>query len=120
MVKAMPCFICAPRPSMAIFRPEQAMSASLSIPVTGHPKPIYESIGGRFSDIATHFPNRVAVTSGPLSWTYSELEDHSNAIASKVLDLSDEHAKTVALLMEQDAPLVAATLGVLKAGKIYL
>jgi len=105
---------------MAIFRPEQAMSASLSIPVTGHPKPIYESIGGRFSDIATHFPNRVAVTSGPLSWTYSELEDHSNAIASKVLDLSDEHAKTVALLMKQDAPLVAATLGVLKAGKIYL
>ena len=105
---------------MAISPPEQAMNATLSIADTDNSPRLCESIGARFSDVASRFPGRIVLSSGSISWTYSELEDDSNAIASTVLELSNEGTKTVALLLKHDAPLVAAILGVLKAGKIYV
>ena len=52
-------------------------------------------------------------------WTYAELDQRSNLIAGKILDQFGETPGSVALLMQHDAPLIAAILGALKANKIY-
>ena len=82
----------------------------------------------RFAQVVSRFPNRVAVSTPNTQWTYSELDDYSDVLACEIIDRvgvvsSPAQAmagEPVALLMEHAAPLIAAILGVLKAGKIYL
>jgi len=86
------------------------------------------TIPGRFAQVVSRFPNRVAVSTPNTQWTYSELDDYSDVLACEIIDRvgvvsSPAQAmagEPVALLMEHAAPLIAAILGVLKAGKIYL
>lgn len=54
------------------------------------------------------------------SWTYAELDRWSNAVAHAVLRAVGPGPGQVALLFDQGAPNVAATLGILKAGKSYV
>lgn len=78
-----------------------------------------ESIPSRFARIASLFAGRTAVSAPGADWTYAELDRRSNFIASEILDRLGENSEPVALLMEHDAPLIAAILGALKANKIY-
>ena len=50
----------------------------------------------------------------------SDLNDAANRIAHAILRQRGAGAETIALLFEQGAPVIAAILGVLKAGKIYV
>jgi amino acid adenylation domain-containing protein len=79
-----------------------------------------ESIPSRFARVAASFAGRTAVLAHDAEWTYAELAARSSAVAGKILNRLDEKSEPVALFMEHGAPLVAAILGVLKAGKIYL
>ena len=78
------------------------------------------TISGRFAQVVSRFPNRVAVSAADTQWTYSELDAYSSVLAREVIDRAGVVSEPVALLMEHAAPLIAAILGVLKAGKIYL
>jgi amino acid adenylation domain-containing protein len=79
-----------------------------------------ESIASRFDRVASRFPERTAISAPGAKWTYAELSQRTNFIAGQLLNRLGDKSQPVALLMEHGAPLIAAILAVLKAGKIYL
>lgn len=70
-----------------------------------------------FAEQARSTPDKLAVAGGDRELTYAELEAGANTYAHEILALGGRHPGRVALLMDDDARLVAATLGVMKAGK---
>ena len=81
---------------------------------------IEQSIGDRFEEQVRRYPDRLAVKSAGDGWTYAELNRNANRIAHAILAARGTGEEPVALLLEQGALLVAAILGVLKAGKVYV
>jgi len=80
---------------------------------------VEQSIPERFEKVVQLYPSRLAVEAGNRSLTYDELNKIANRVAQAILDQSGERAEPIALLLEHDAPMIAAILGVLKAGKIF-
>ena len=78
------------------------------------------SIPKRFEKIVRTHPNRIAVKSKNHVLTYEDLNTLSNRIAHDIFARYGADHEPVALLLENDAPMIAAILGVLKAGKIYV
>ena len=79
------------------------------------------SVTGRFEELADKFPGRIAVRTASRESTYDALNRTANRIARAILAMDDEVEQRVALLLEQDEPLLmAAILGILKAGKTYV
>jgi amino acid adenylation domain-containing protein len=82
---------------------------------------VEQSIPARFEQQARLYPERVAVKSRRHRLTYGELEQQANRIAHAVLAGQRKgDDELIAVLLDHDAPVIAAILGVLKAGKIYL
>ena len=81
---------------------------------------IEQSIPERFEKIVRQHPKRIAVKTHHHSLTYDELNKAANRIARAILARVGEGQEPVALLFEHGAPIVAAILGILKAGKIYV
>ncbi len=81
---------------------------------------IEQSIPRRFEKIARLYPDRVAVKTNKRALTYDDLNNAANLVAAAVLERADEGDEPVALLLENDAPMIAARLGVLKSGKPYV
>ena len=65
-------------------------------------------------------PERTAVSDGLNSLTYDQLNRWSNRIAHAILLVLGDAEEPVAILFRQSAEAIAATLGTLKAGKIYV
>src|SRR5688500_3225341 len=81
---------------------------------------IEQSIPARFDRVATRYADRRAVKDGTLELTYGELNRAANRIARAMPARSGQGDQPVALLLGHGASLVAAILGVLKAGRIYV
>ena len=73
-----------------------------------------------FSQTAAKFPNRTAVTAEDTTWTYAQLDRHSDTIAHALITAGVLPGHFVGICMERRAPLIAALLGILKAGAAYL
>jgi len=78
------------------------------------------SIPARFEKIVRMYPDRIAVKSKDLTLTYEELNKTANRIARAILAHLGEGEEPVALLLQHEASLIAAILGILKAGKFYV
>ena len=78
------------------------------------------SILDRFEDVVGRYPDRVAVKTRSHALTYDALNRAANRVAHAILARRGAGPEPIALLLEKDAPLVAAILAVLKAGKIFL
>jgi acyl-coenzyme A synthetase/AMP-(fatty) acid ligase/acyl carrier protein len=78
---------------------------------------VEQSIPERFEKIADKFPDRIAVKSSEKEFTYANLNRSANRIAHLILARLGRRAGCVALIFENGAPLMAAMLGALKAGK---
>jgi amino acid adenylation domain-containing protein len=81
---------------------------------------IAQSIPERFEKIVDRYPDRLAVKTRGHSVTYGELNRAANRLAQALLAARGGRQEPVAVLMEHDAPVVAAILGSLKAGKVYV
>jgi amino acid adenylation domain-containing protein len=81
---------------------------------------IEQSIPKRFEQQVIQYPQHLAVKTKRHALTYQALNQHSNRIAHSILEKRGEGEETVLLLCDHGAPLIAAILGVLKAGKIYV
>ncbi len=81
---------------------------------------IEQSISSRFAEQVRKYPDNIAVHTKNYHWTYRELDDYSNLIAQELLKTTRTEGEKIALLFEHDAPMIAAILGVLKAGKTYI
>ena len=81
---------------------------------------INQSIVDRFEQqVATH-PERLAVKTKGEEFTYDALNKMANRVARAILERLNPKEKTVALLFLPGAHIVAALLGILKTGKIYV
>ena len=81
---------------------------------------INQSIVSRFEAQVLNFPRRVAIKSNNHEITYDELNRSANVVAHTILSEVGEEKNTVALMFEQGVNSIAATIGALKAGKVYL
>ncbi|MBI5100062.1 MAG: amino acid adenylation domain-containing protein, partial [Nitrospirae bacterium] len=81
---------------------------------------IDQSITERFEQQARAYPHRIAVKSGGQPVTYGELNGLANRIARTILSQRCVREDPIALLIEQGVMMIAAILGVLKTGKIYV
>jgi amino acid adenylation domain-containing protein len=79
-----------------------------------------ESLIAAFERVATTFPSRIAVGSDVWEPTYRELNETANRLAHRLIACGVASGDRVAILMSHDAPLVAAVLGILKAGSIVV
>jgi amino acid adenylation domain-containing protein len=116
--------------------PEQATLPSDNAPPPrrhppDHPRPtnpfiefaaeeVEQSIPARFERQVDRYPDRRAIKVGPHQLTYAELNRAANRVARAILARTGHEQEPVALLLEHGASLIAAILGALKAGKIYL
>ena len=66
------------------------------------------------------YPKRLAVKTRSHQFTYDELNRAANRLAHAILARRGGGSEPVALVLEHGAPLIVATLGVLKAGKISM
>ncbi|HEX7184604.1 MAG TPA: amino acid adenylation domain-containing protein [Thermoanaerobaculia bacterium] len=73
-----------------------------------------------FEAAADRWPEALAVTGGVRSLRYGELEALSNRIARRLRALGAGPEARVGVCLERSPELIAATLGVLKAGGAYL
>jgi amino acid adenylation domain-containing protein len=81
---------------------------------------IERSIPARFEEQVRRDPKQLAVQASRQQWTYEELNERANRIAHALIGLRGPGAERVAILLDHDAPMLAAILGVLKAGKTYV
>jgi amino acid adenylation domain-containing protein len=101
---------------MASVRRPAAMAPSFT---RFDPAALDQSIPDRFERQVRQRPARLAVQSHTHTWSYETLNLAANRVARALVDARGTEAEPVALLIAQGAPLVAAILGVLKAGKFY-
>jgi amino acid adenylation domain-containing protein len=81
---------------------------------------IEQSIPDRFEQVVREYSDRIAVKTGNRSLSYDELNRAANRVANTLLKVRGEGTEPVALHLDHGADLIAAMLGVLKAGKILL
>lgn len=81
---------------------------------------IEQSIASRFEQQVRIHANRLAVKTRKHTLSYAELDRSASVIAGAVLEALGDDEVPVALLFEQGAPLIAAILASLKAGKMYV
>ncbi|NLY01230.1 MAG: amino acid adenylation domain-containing protein, partial [Rhodopirellula sp.] len=73
-----------------------------------------------FSARAAERPDALAVASDDLTWCYGELEERTNRLANYLVAAGVGPNVVVAVLIDRSPPMIAAILGVLKAGGAYL
>ncbi len=81
---------------------------------------VEQSIPARFERQVSRYPDRRAIKAGTQELTYGELNRVANRVARAVLAMEIPPDEPVALLLDHGPSLIAAILGVLKAGRIYL
>jgi acyl-coenzyme A synthetase/AMP-(fatty) acid ligase/acyl carrier protein len=98
----------------SITAPASELSTRVSAPES------YRSIAEQFAVIAAMHAERMAVCTEFHQFTYARIDAASNTIACAILDLQPSSPAPVALMLEHDAPLIAAILAVLKTGRPYV
>ncbi|WP_328960661.1 amino acid adenylation domain-containing protein [Streptomyces virginiae] len=82
--------------------------------------PDARTVHGAFEERAAAHPGRPAVRCAGRETTYGELDARADRIAARLRALGVRPGEAVAVLMDRSADLVAACLGILKAGAAYL
>jgi amino acid adenylation domain-containing protein len=81
---------------------------------------IEQSIPERFAQQVKTHSQRIAVKSERYAVTYGALNRWANRVAHTLIGACGIGSEPIAMLLQRDAPHVAAILGVLKAGKFYV
>jgi amino acid adenylation domain-containing protein len=83
-------------------------------------KDLEQAVCARFEEQVRKYPNRTAVRTRDVALTYSALNQEANRIARAIVNRCGTEQQQVAHLVTDDAQSVAAILGILKAGKIFV
>lgn len=105
--------------------PPAIYSSGVSVPLPAgftefRREEILDSIAGRFMRQAAKHADRLAVRHGDRSVTYAALAAHVDQVAAALLAAGGEESEPVAVIAGQGVSLIAAILGVLRAGKFYV
>ena len=89
-----------------------------AVPGPGGTRP--QTLAALFTAQADRVPDAVAVVCGDEVWSYRGLDERSSRLARYLIDAGAGPEAVVAVAVERSALMVAAVLGVLKAGAAYL
>ncbi len=78
------------------------------------------SIQDRFERVVCQAPDHLAVKTSANSYTYQALNEKANLIARTLIKAGGKPGEPVALLLDFGVDTVAAILGILKAGMVYI
>jgi amino acid adenylation domain-containing protein len=78
------------------------------------------SVASRFREVVASSPGKLAVQGDDASYTYEALDRESSRIANALLDRLGPTSEPVAFLMPYGARMLAALIGIIKAGKFYV
>jgi non-ribosomal peptide synthetase component F len=81
---------------------------------------IERSIPERFKEQVERAPDGIAVRTRTCQLSYARLDSWSDAIAADLLERFDASQEPVPFLLPQGPLAIAATIGILKAGKFYV
>jgi amino acid adenylation domain-containing protein/non-ribosomal peptide synthase protein (TIGR01720 family) len=73
-----------------------------------------------FAEQVNRWPDAIALRGADATLTYSELDRRANRLANRLIDLGVRPETRVGVLMERSVALIVATLGILKAGGVYI
>ncbi len=79
-----------------------------------------ENVITLFKKTVSLHPESLAVVAGEERYTYAELDDISDRLASHLMGLGIQHGATVGILVGRNAFMLIGALGVLKAGAAYV
>lgn len=96
---------------------ERARIASFSGTASPYPR---KTIHELFEEQAARSPNHPAIRYGSQSLSYEELDARANRVANMLRDHGADAGDVIALLAHPSPDMVAALLGILKAGCAYL
>jgi pristinamycin I synthase-3/4 len=65
-------------------------------------------------------PDALAISDGPLQWTYCELDSRAEAVARRLLDRGVGFGDLIGVALRRGAEQIAAMLGILKIGAVYV
>ncbi len=85
-----------------------------------HREEIEQSIVERFLGVVARHPDQLAIVTERHVWTYRQLANVVDQIAGLIVDKCGPDRGRVALLFTHDAPMCAAMLATLRAGKAYV
>jgi amino acid adenylation domain-containing protein len=88
--------------------------------LAGPPAAPAEVLHRTFAATVARHPDRVAVRGGGTSWTFAELADHAERITAGLRAAGLRTGEPVGVCRPRDPWLVAAVLGTLRAGGVYL
>jgi len=112
------------RPDVALLPQQQSVQgrrvASTHSFVEFKKEEIEGSIPDRFERQVDWFSHRMAIKTRRYELTYDALNRAANRVARAILAQRGRGEEPIALLFENDAPMIATIFGVLKAGKIYV
>jgi amino acid adenylation domain-containing protein len=78
------------------------------------------SILDQFAAQVARVPDAVAVSGAGVRMTYRQLDERASQLARRLTGLGVRRAEPVAVLLTRSPELIIATLGVIKAGAVYL
>ena len=81
---------------------------------------VEQSVPQRFVEQARRYPERLAVRTRATALTYGQLDAMANRIAHAILKARGPEPEPIGLMFGHGASVIAAMLGVLKAGKLYV
>lgn len=81
---------------------------------------IEQSIPDRFERQVARYPERIAVRTTRCTLSYQELNQAANRVAWAILDQWGGATEPTALLFDNGAPFIVASVGAMKAGKIQV
>ena len=79
-----------------------------------------QSISDRFEQQVNLYPERSAIRNRGKTISYRSLNGMANRVARALLQSCGEKQKPIGLLLENGEAVIAAVLGVLKSGNIYV
>ncbi|WP_078940856.1 non-ribosomal peptide synthetase [Streptomyces cellulosae] len=93
------------------------IAASRHVPA-GHPR--NSSLGDLFAEHVERDPDRPAVTYGPVTLTYRQLDRVTNSLARRLRELGVRPDRLVAIRADRDLSVIVGMLATIKAGGAYL
>src|SRR5690606_7329143 len=101
--------------------PQLQIPEPAGAPVVEFPaEALTRSIPERFREVVERAPDAIAGETTRTRWSYRELQHRANQVAHALLRQTGSDNQRIALFCEHDAPMLAAILGTLTAGKTYV
>lgn len=84
------------------------------------PYPADKTVGGIFVEVATRYPDKVALIQGSTQFTYSQLHAHASQLAVKLQGMGVQPGTVVGLALRPSPETIIGLLGILLAGGAYV